>query len=232
MNSPDSSDIAPADDGFGSYYAEKLWAWIPEVYRTEDLEGPAPGALRALIEVIAWRTDRVPSAQAPKTLDGLMDPKWKGRAGTVRVREPFIDAMTKIYGEKAAMEKIDLLIWDDTAAAAAKSLDDNELLTFDASADETLFLEVFGVAGADGPDGFRGLGSRRRRAPAARRVVSAFARPLRWGRSASTARYASSARRFGWRSTERTSVPSRLRSTAPRVSSWIMLRKPGGERVT
>jgi hypothetical protein len=53
MNSPDSSDIAPADDGFGSYYAEKLWAWIPEVYRTEDLEGPAPGALRALIEVIA-----------------------------------------------------------------------------------------------------------------------------------------------------------------------------------
>jgi iron(III) transport system substrate-binding protein len=63
----------------------------------------------SLIEVIAWRTDRIPSAQAPKSLDALMDAKWKGRAGTVRVREPFIDAMIKIYGEKVAMEKIDRL---------------------------------------------------------------------------------------------------------------------------
>jgi ABC-type Fe3+ transport system substrate-binding protein len=63
----------------------------------------------SLIEVIAWRTDRIASAQAPKSLDALMDAKWKGRAGTVRVREPFIDAMIKIYGEKAAMEKIDRL---------------------------------------------------------------------------------------------------------------------------
>ena len=63
----------------------------------------------SLIEVIAWRTDRVPSAQAPKTLDQLADPKWKGRTGTVKVREPFIDAMNKIYGEKVAGEKIDRL---------------------------------------------------------------------------------------------------------------------------
>ena len=63
----------------------------------------------SLIEVIAWRTDRVPSAEAPKTLDQLANPKWKGRTGTVKVREPFIFAMNKIYGEKVATEKIDAL---------------------------------------------------------------------------------------------------------------------------
>jgi iron(III) transport system substrate-binding protein len=63
----------------------------------------------SLIEVIAWRTDRIPSAQAPKTLDELADPKWKGHTGTVKVREPFVDAMHKIYGDKAATEKIDRL---------------------------------------------------------------------------------------------------------------------------
>ena len=45
----------PADDGFELYYAEKLWAWIPEIYRDLDgqPEGPAQGTLRALIELIA-----------------------------------------------------------------------------------------------------------------------------------------------------------------------------------
>ena len=62
-----------------------------------------------MIEVIAWRTDRVPSAQAPKNLDQLADPKWTGRTATVKVREPFIDAMNKIYGEKVATEKVDRL---------------------------------------------------------------------------------------------------------------------------
>ena len=31
-----------ANDGFERYYAEKLWEWIPEVYR--DLDGRDPGA--------------------------------------------------------------------------------------------------------------------------------------------------------------------------------------------
>ena len=28
--------LRPADDRFAQYYAEKLWDWIPEIYRTED----------------------------------------------------------------------------------------------------------------------------------------------------------------------------------------------------
>ena len=45
----------PAADGFASYYTEKLWAWIPEIYR--DLDGetdnPGQGTLRALVELLA-----------------------------------------------------------------------------------------------------------------------------------------------------------------------------------
>jgi iron(III) transport system substrate-binding protein len=62
-----------------------------------------------LIEVIAWRTDRVPAAEAPRTLDALAQAKWKGRVGTTKVREQFLDAAISLYGEKAATEKFDAL---------------------------------------------------------------------------------------------------------------------------
>src|SRR5690606_35378470 len=44
-----------ANDGFERYYAEKLWEWIPEVYRDADgrADNPGRGTLRALIELIA-----------------------------------------------------------------------------------------------------------------------------------------------------------------------------------
>lgn len=43
----------PPRDGYASYYAEKLWSWVPEIYRTLDAEPPQNGALRALIESVA-----------------------------------------------------------------------------------------------------------------------------------------------------------------------------------
>ena len=43
-----------AADGFERYYTEKLWEWIPGIYRDLDgePEGPGQGTLRALIELI------------------------------------------------------------------------------------------------------------------------------------------------------------------------------------
>jgi ABC-type Fe3+ transport system substrate-binding protein len=58
------------------------------------------------METIAWRTDKVPANEAPKTLDEMADPKWKGRAGTTTNLERFIDAMIQLYGEPEAMKKI------------------------------------------------------------------------------------------------------------------------------
>lgn len=45
----------PAADGYARYYTEKLWAWIPEVYRDLDgqLDNPGQGTLRAIIELVA-----------------------------------------------------------------------------------------------------------------------------------------------------------------------------------
>ena len=43
----------PADDGFEHHYAEKIWALIPEVNRSEDGDAPRPGQLRALVEILA-----------------------------------------------------------------------------------------------------------------------------------------------------------------------------------
>ncbi len=45
----------PAADRFVRYYTEKLWAWIPEIYRDLDgqPDGLGQGTLRALIELIA-----------------------------------------------------------------------------------------------------------------------------------------------------------------------------------
>jgi hypothetical protein len=42
-----------AQDNFQVYFAEKLWEMIPSIYRHEDGLGENPGALRALIEILA-----------------------------------------------------------------------------------------------------------------------------------------------------------------------------------
>ncbi|HEY5960346.1 MAG TPA: hypothetical protein VIV60_27520, partial [Polyangiaceae bacterium] len=42
-----------ANDGFKEYYTEKLWALVPEVYRTEDGTQPRRDVLRSIVEVIA-----------------------------------------------------------------------------------------------------------------------------------------------------------------------------------
>ena len=52
MGAPPSIDLRPADDGYATYYAEKLWNWIPEVHRDADFTALRPNVLRALIEVI------------------------------------------------------------------------------------------------------------------------------------------------------------------------------------
>src|SRR5215471_13718755 len=42
-----------ARDDFERYYAEKIWALVPEIYKTEDGNQPTRGVLRAIVEVIA-----------------------------------------------------------------------------------------------------------------------------------------------------------------------------------
>jgi iron(III) transport system substrate-binding protein len=62
-----------------------------------------------LPSAIAWRTDRVPSADAPRTLDAVADPKWKGRAGTTTQLESMLQGLTLAYGEAEANDKVEKL---------------------------------------------------------------------------------------------------------------------------
>ena len=42
-----------AHDDYVRHYTEKIWAWIPEIYRHEDGIAEHPDQLRALVEVLA-----------------------------------------------------------------------------------------------------------------------------------------------------------------------------------
>ncbi len=46
----DNDSLAPARDQFERYYTEKVWAWIPAVYRDEDGRADNPDALRSIVE--------------------------------------------------------------------------------------------------------------------------------------------------------------------------------------
>jgi iron(III) transport system substrate-binding protein len=63
----------------------------------------------SLVEAIAWRTDRISRDAAPKTLDEVADPKWKGRTGAISSLEHDVDAFTALYGQDLGMKKITAL---------------------------------------------------------------------------------------------------------------------------
>lgn len=46
-------NVVTHPDTYDRYYAEKLWSWVPEVYRDEDGRLANPGVLRAFIETFA-----------------------------------------------------------------------------------------------------------------------------------------------------------------------------------
>jgi iron(III) transport system substrate-binding protein len=105
-----SSDWLGLVSGALAPYEPTSWDKLDSRFRHGSIDGGWTAVdFDSLIEVIAWRTDRVSSAEAPKTLDELANPKWQGRTGTAKVREPFVHAMIEIYGKDAAMEKIDAL---------------------------------------------------------------------------------------------------------------------------
>lgn len=62
-----------------------------------------------LPSAIAWRTDRIPSAEAPKTLDAVADQKWKGRTGTTTQLESMLQGLILAYGEAEANDKVEKL---------------------------------------------------------------------------------------------------------------------------
>jgi len=49
----DKITLAPVQDEFQRYYAEKIWDWIPAVYKNEDGLAKNPNVLRSIVEILA-----------------------------------------------------------------------------------------------------------------------------------------------------------------------------------
>ena len=55
---------------------------------------------------IAWRTDRLAAADAPKAMADLVNPKWRGRMGTTRHMEDFLNGVLARSGQDKGMELV------------------------------------------------------------------------------------------------------------------------------
>ena len=58
--------MAEVNDGYDSYYAERLWQSLPAVYRTADTDSfVTPGPLRELLNRIGGAGGRGPAEHRP-----------------------------------------------------------------------------------------------------------------------------------------------------------------------
>ncbi len=82
--------MADVDDGFGTYYAERLWQLLPAVYRTADTDSfDTPGPLRELVNrigaqvaVVRRSMDRMWADQSIETCDDWVIPYIGDLLGT------------------------------------------------------------------------------------------------------------------------------------------------------
>jgi hypothetical protein len=67
----DQDILAPARDEFERYYTEKIWDWIPAIYKDEDGLAAKPDVLRSLVQILARQ-----SAIARRSIDRLWDDQF------------------------------------------------------------------------------------------------------------------------------------------------------------
>ena len=66
-----SDPVTPALDEFERYYTEKIWDWIPPIYRDEDGLTSNPDVLRALVSILAHQ-----AAIARRSIDHLWEDQF------------------------------------------------------------------------------------------------------------------------------------------------------------
>src|SRR6266850_4427222 len=71
MESENEDLLTPALDEFERYYTEKVWEWIPAVYKDEDGLPPNPDVLRSIILIFARQ-----SAIARRSIDRLWEDQF------------------------------------------------------------------------------------------------------------------------------------------------------------
>jgi len=89
-------------------YVPTTWAdYKPSFRFGGDKEKWSALVYQVLPSVIAWRTDRVKPEDAPKSLDDLVQAKWKSRLGTTSNMESLIDGLEADLGKDGTQKLID-----------------------------------------------------------------------------------------------------------------------------
>jgi hypothetical protein len=124
--------MADVDDGYGTYYGQRLWALLPQVYRTDDTDpSGSPGPLQELLHrvgaqaaVVRRSLDRLWADQSIETCDDWVIPYIGDLLGTNLVggldaRGQRLDVAKTIYyrrrkGTLAILEELarDVTGWD------------------------------------------------------------------------------------------------------------------------
>jgi iron(III) transport system substrate-binding protein len=143
--------LALLKDSLGAY-VPTTWDQFEPSYRFGGAqEGWTALAYEALPSTIAWRTDRVAATDAPRDLEAVANPKWRGKAGTTSQLEAMMDGLQAAMGEARANAIIDRL-------AAL----DNKLFPSIASLSDALSAGEIDVAwnfGAHRPTRLKALGA-------------------------------------------------------------------------
>jgi len=88
---------------------EKLLSRFESPY-LEDLPPAAIPAHRLWVSdrlnffVVAYNTSKVKRAELPKTYEGFLDPKWKGRIGIEATDQEWLATIVKLWGEPKGMD--------------------------------------------------------------------------------------------------------------------------------
>jgi iron(III) transport system substrate-binding protein len=95
------------DAGAFAPYEPAPWADFDPRFRMGGADSGWTAVVYELFpHAIAWRTDRVRDADAPKTIAQLADPKWRDRLGTTRHLEDFLNGVFTKLGQDNGMQLV------------------------------------------------------------------------------------------------------------------------------
>jgi iron(III) transport system substrate-binding protein len=95
------------DAGALAPYETSQWANFDPRFRMGSYDnGWTAVVYEVFPHAIAWRSDRIKDADAPKTLAQVADPKWRGRTGTTTHLEDFIGGVLTREGQEKGMAEL------------------------------------------------------------------------------------------------------------------------------
>ena len=98
-NGPEMESMA-REHAFAEFYSPRFADLPPNVFPKHHLWVPD----RLNFYIVAYNTNKVKADEIPKTYEGFLDPKWKGRIALEANDSEWMGGLAHAWGEKRAME--------------------------------------------------------------------------------------------------------------------------------